>query len=188
MKSTLILATLLTLVSCGKDTKTRYVGVSSEPGVQAPAPKLECKVYDVSQVGTGSLPNFANLTSLGSISIDSLDNKVSNNITAFKSFVGTPHESLVEAFGLVCEGKLKLSSSGAHTFFLNSDDGSKLFLNGMQIIDNNGNHSQIKKSATLTLLAGEVTVRLEYFNGYGDKALVLSMKEPGSSFEALAKF
>jgi hypothetical protein len=46
----------------------------------------------------------------------------------------------------------------------------------------------IKKSGTITLLKGEVNVRIEYFNGNGDKGLIFSIKRPNVSFEELAKF
>ncbi len=170
------------VLSCGR--RPGHVTTVNAPS----SPKLECKVYDLSGLGTTSMPVFSTLPNLGSIQVESLNNPTSNNVTAFNSFLGTGHESLVETFGMVCEGKLKINTAGAHTFYLNSDDGSKLFLNGIQLINNDGNHAAIKKSAAVTLLTGEVNLRVEYYNAFGNKALVLSYKEPSSSFESLIKF
>jgi hypothetical protein len=177
---------LFTLVSCGKDTtstNTRIVNVT-----EAAPPALSCKVYDMTGQSLSALPaNMAALPLLGTVEVKTLNNPTNNNITPFNSFIDTELVELTELFGMVCTGKLKVNA-GAHTFYVNSDDGSKLFVNGFLVVANDGNHGTLKKSSTVNLLAGEIDVRLEYFNGYGDKALVLSMKQPGISFEELIRF
>lgn len=187
MNKLLIVASLLVLsVSCGKqvDTKTNTVNVS----VDKIPNSLTCKLYDMTGMSFNALPDFTTLSSFGSVAVTSLNNPASSNTAPFNSFIGSGHDSLVEQFGMICEGKLKLKTSGQYSFYLDSDDGSKLFVNGFQLIDDNGNHAHTKKGANATLLAGDVTVRIEYFNGLGDKALVFSMKEPGVAFEELVKF
>lgn len=189
MRTFASIALLLFSVACGKQTKTVTKTVQA-PAPKA-APKLVCKVYDVttSPQGTGSLPlDIEALPELGSVEVESLNNPTSNNLTPFNPFLDTDLVEQVEMFAMVCEGKLKLDTSGAHTFYVNSDDGSKLYVNDFLVVNNDGNHAAVKKGATVTLLKGEVNVRLEYFNGYGDKALVLSMKRPNVSFEELVRF
>lgn len=185
MKALLFLTIAILVSSCGKQIKYKTQFVE----VEKPAsPKLTCKVYDLGGITTGSLPDFSTLEVSGVVEVESLNNPVTNNVTAFPMLDDTDFFNITEEFGLVCEGKLKLNNSGQHTFYLSSDDGAKLYLNDYLLVDNNGTHSNTKKSKSVVLLDSEVTIRVEYFNGFGDKSLTLSFKEPGVSFEQLIKF
>ena len=183
MKFTMLL--ILLLASCGKQTKTKTELVE----VAAPkAKQLECNVFDLGGAVPSVMPNFSTLSSLGIVEVESLNNAATNNATAFPMLLGTKHESLLERFGLVCEGKLNIELTGSYIFSVNSDDGSKLFINGIQVVTNDGSHAMTKKSGTIVLLKGVVNVKIEYFNGNGDKGLVFSMKRPNVAFEELVKF
>ncbi len=76
-----------------------------------------------------------------------------------------------EHFGVVLEGYLDISETGLHTFFLNTDDGSKLYINGELIIDHDGDHSAIKKTGQTILAAGKHQIRIEYYQGRGGALL-----------------
>ncbi len=54
-----------------------------------------------------------------------------------------------------------------HTFYLNSDDGSKLFLNDALIIDHDGDHSAIARTGQTILQAGKHKIRIEFFEQGG---------------------
>ena len=45
-------------------------------------------------------------------------------------------------FALRLTGKLTIKKGGVYCFFLNSDDGSRLFLDGGLVVDNDGHHTQ----------------------------------------------
>ena len=76
-----------------------------------------------------------------------------------------------EAFGFVYDGFLIVPQDGKYTFFLDSDDGSRLTLNGKPIITYDGIHGTGKvQTATIELKRGRLPVKLEYFQnvfGYG---------------------
>lgn len=185
MKLLALLTITILVSSCGKQTKT----VDRIIEVEKPAsPKFVCKIYDLHGITTGVLPNFSTLESIGSVEVESLNNPVTNNVTPFPILNNTDFFNITEEIGLVCEGKLKLSKAGSYSFYLNSDDGSKLYLNNYLLIDNNGTHGSVKKSASVVLIDKEVTVKVEYFNGFGDKSLTLSMKQPTITFEELVRF
>ena len=48
-------------------------------------------------------------------------------------------------FSCTYEGFVNIPTSGLHTFYLNSDDGSKLYLNGALLIDHDEDHSSMDK-------------------------------------------
>jgi len=74
-------------------------------------------------------------------------------------------------FAVVMEGYIDISETGIHTFFLNSDDGSKLYINDELIIDHDGDHSAIKKTGQTILAAGKHKIRIEYFERSGGQFL-----------------
>ena len=58
--------------------------------------------------------------------------------------------------------------SGAYTFFTNSDDGVRLTVNGVQVINNWTNHGNTENSGVITLTAGvKYSVKMEYYEATG---------------------
>src|SRR5690606_1787054 len=45
-------------------------------------------------------------------------------------------------FGFVFEGYIWITNPGEYTFYTNSDDGSKLWINDQQVVDNDGRHGR----------------------------------------------
>lgn len=178
MKKLLLALPLLFTVSCGKKTKTKTVEVVKE----LQPTLLSCKVYSV--VGQNKLPNFSALESLGTIVTDRLDEPSMPETSNFSFLAGTSLEAQTQKeFGLVCEGEYEIPVDGEYTFFINSDDGSKLFLNDVPVVINDGLHGMVKRSFKSNFTEGLLKVRVEYFNNTGPKGLVLSLRRTGSSFE-----
>ena len=65
-----------------------------------------------------------------------------------------PSETLKDYFGVNWTGQLKIEESGEYTFYLTSDDGSWLYIDGQLVIDNGGLHAPREKSATVHLTKG----------------------------------
>jgi hypothetical protein len=75
-------------------------------------------------------------------------------------------------FGCVFEGYLKIDIEGYYNFALCTSDGSKFFINGREIINNDGLHgSEWYKSYLVPLQKGFYPVRLEYFQSNGSTHL-----------------
>jgi hypothetical protein len=85
-------------------------------------------------------------------------------------------------FALRLTGKLVIERAGVYNFFLSSDDGSRLFLNGALVVDNDGPHTRQLASGTLELAAGEHELEVQYFDQGGSKALELAWSGPGIPF------
>jgi len=82
-------------------------------------------------------------------------------------------------------GYLRVEAAGAYTFYLSSDDGSKLWLDGGLVIDNDGTHDMREKSATRTLAVGDHALRVEFFENTVDAGLTLSWSGPGFAKQAV---
>jgi predicted phosphodiesterase len=81
-------------------------------------------------------------------------------------------------FALAFEGYVEIPSTGLHTFFLNSDDGSRLYINGELIIDHDGDHSALSKTGQAMLAQGKHRIRIEFFEGSGSEFLQAGRVDP----------
>lgn len=84
-----------------------------------------------------------------------------------------------ENFALMFEGVLRVEQAGAYTFYLISDDGSLLYLDGEPVVDNGGYHGMETESGTVELEVGMVPLRLHYYQGGGGKGLEVEWSGPG---------
>ena len=72
-----------------------------------------------------------------------------------------------------------------HTLRLASDDGSRLYLDGELVVDNDGLHGRIEKIHQAPLTAGWHPIRVEWFNATGGLDLSLELEGPGVPRRAL---
>ncbi|WP_426514475.1 glycoside hydrolase family 3 C-terminal domain-containing protein [Dactylosporangium sp. McL0621] len=72
--------------------------------------------------------------------------------------------------------------SGTYQFSLTSDDGSRLLVNGQQVINNWFNQGSTTRTGSVALTAGQnVSVEVDYFQGGGASNLTLGWSAPGQS-------
>ncbi|KAJ9443882.1 hypothetical protein DIPPA_31769 [Diplonema papillatum] len=71
----------------------------------------------------------------------------------------------------------------SYTFSLTSDDGSRMFLDGTEIINNGGLHGERTVEATVSLEPGMHEVRIEYFEHTGGQMLRWKWATPTQSLE-----
>ena len=125
---------------------------------------LLCRVYDHTKT---VLPtNFESLIPVETVSVPNLTLDVSDR---------------EDTYALLFTGELEITTPGQYTFFLSSDDGSKLSINGDVIIDNDGCHGlkELSNEETpLTLSAGKHSIRVEFFEKYGAQKLFLKYQGP----------
>jgi hypothetical protein len=86
--------------------------------------------------------------------------------------------SNTDDYAVTFEGFLKVEQTGLHRLILASDDGSKLFLDGRLLIDNDGRHPKVELGRNMRLAAGLHPLRVEFFEASGDAELKLYMQPP----------
>ena len=84
-----------------------------------------------------------------------------------------------ERFALRFTGSLPVAKSGKYRFFTESDDGSRLFIDGRQVVNNDGAHGMVEKSGTIDLSAGAHKIAVTYCNHGGGSGLKVSWQGPG---------
>lgn len=82
-------------------------------------------------------------------------------------------------FALVYDGYIKIDVPGKYRFFTQSDDGSKLYIDGKKVVDNDGDHGVQEASDDIRLDAGMHSIKVEYFNAAGGYWLDVFYKGPG---------
>lgn len=80
--------------------------------------------------------------------------------------VGIPDE-VKGNIGLVLRGYLYIPADAAYGFVLISDDGSVLDIDGQRVVDNDGEHATIVRSAQVALRKGYHSIEVRYFDHNG---------------------
>jgi glucose/arabinose dehydrogenase len=83
-------------------------------------------------------------------------------------------------------GSISIPAAGDYTFYLVSDDGSRLFVDGKLVVDHDGVHGGTEKSGKAALAAGPHEVTVEYFDAGGGESLVVNYEGPGLAKGPLA--
>jgi len=81
--------------------------------------------------------------------------------------------SFADEFSSRHTGYVRIDIAGNYTFYVNSDDGSKLWINNQVVVENIGTHAIREESGTIYLAAGYHNLRLEFFENFGWAGLEL---------------
>ncbi len=136
-----------------------------------PLSKLSYKVYHGSW---DKLPDFAKLDPVksGDVSSGLFDLDVSDR---------------TENYGVVFEGEIDVPENGDFHFGINSDDGSRLSIDGEQVINYDGLHGMDHRAGKIKLKKGKHSIRLEYFQHLGSEGLMLTWSGPRQSHQYLSR-
>ena len=91
-----------------------------------------------------------------------------------------------EYVGRVYTGYLNVPSDDVYDFALTSDDGSRFWIDGKLVVDNDGLHSAAQKNGVAPLAKGKHSMRVEWFNKTGDGALSIDWGKAGEKSKPLS--
>lgn len=138
-------------------TTSNFLFAALPEGEAAVQYKLYRNIYDE------VLPNFSRLgkpDAQGYISAFSLED--------------VPFSANEDDFAIEFTSKFKVKEAGMYKFELSSDDGSKLFVDGKCIADNDGSHTLQTKFGFAQLEPGIHDIRVEYFEDCEGQYLYLN--------------
>src|SRR5262245_5195940 len=93
-------------------------------------------------------------------------------------FYGT---RLTENFQARWTGILRVEKAGRTQFWTESDDGSRLTIDGKVVVDNPGQHPMTEKTGAAELSAGDHEVKIEYFQGGGGAGIQVYWQPPAGT-------
>jgi hypothetical protein len=76
-------------------------------------------------------------------------------------------------------GWISAPAGGQYTFYLTSDDGSRLYAGNNPIVDNDGSHAMLEKNGQIQLNAGMNPITVLYYQGNGGFGLEARWSGPG---------
>ncbi|MBN1349412.1 family 78 glycoside hydrolase catalytic domain [candidate division KSB1 bacterium] len=82
-------------------------------------------------------------------------------------------------FALVFKGFIEIAQPGEYKFYTTSNDGSRLFINGKLVVENDGEHGAEERSGSIALKVGKHPIEVHYFQSGGSTALEASFEGPG---------
>jgi YVTN family beta-propeller protein len=126
--------------------------------------------YQVYDGDWNALPNFTALTPI---------------TTGQSATIGVSVTTQVDTFGLVFTRALNAPTAGAYEFFTNSDDGSRLYIDGSLVVDNDGLHGPRVIANTVNLTAGAHTLRVEFFEKTGGEVLEVGYRTGNPAYQPI---
>ncbi|MEO3416959.1 PA14 domain-containing protein [Roseovarius sp. CAU 1744] len=90
-----------------------------------------------------------------------------------------------DTFGARITGEISVDEAGRFEFFAGGDDGVVLYVNGVEVIDNDGLHGYRTRSGEIELEPGTHEIEVRYFENYGHAGLKLEWEGPGIDGRAL---
>jgi len=85
----------------------------------------------------------------------------------------------IEKVSLRFTTTINITRPGAYTFFTNSDDGSRLYINDKLVVNNDGNHGMVERGGQVRLSGGGHKLVVTYFDSGGGDGLIVSWQGPG---------
>ena len=77
-------------------------------------------------------------------------------------------------------GRFNITAAGVYTFWTGSDDGSRVFIDSNEVLDNSGFHGYKEVSGDVTLSSGEHGIVVEFYQWSGGQSMKLFWQGPDS--------
>lgn len=171
-----------TLQSRSSTTNTSIPSAATVPSTQSSTPSAPPITPATPVNTTGLLAQYyegLDLTNLRQTRVDATVN--------FNWGDSAPDPTLpIDGFSVRWSGQILAPSSEVYTFYTNSDDGVRLWINGQLMIDNWTNHAPTENSGMIPLIAGQYyDIRMEYYEAGGGAISQLLWSSPTKAKEVV---
>ena len=98
----------------------------------------------------------------------------------FKNFTTQPRNK-INNFAFRFSSRIIIQEAGVYTFYTSSNDGSKLWIDGNLVVDNDGLHGMQERSGQINLSAGQHSILVGMFELTGGEELNVQYSSPSIS-------
>ncbi|KAL9139500.1 putative conserved tandem carbohydrate binding domain [Amphidinium carterae] len=133
---------------------------------------LEAKFYYLT-----SMPRSLDVLEGASVGFTRIDETIDYSVTRG----AWPDLTQADKFGAKWTGGIAVAAAGDYTFFIDSDDGSRVFIDGELVVDNEGLHSMRERSSTLSLSAGTHGLEVTFFEAGGGAGAIFKYSGPDTN-------
>ncbi|MBN1816700.1 MAG: hypothetical protein JW828_05025 [Sedimentisphaerales bacterium] len=95
------------------------------------------------------------------------------------------HRDQEESFGFLFQAYIDIPEDGVYVFYTTSDDGSKLYINGALVVNNDGTHGAEQRGGSIALVRGSSLIEVMFFEKTGDNVLYVLYEGPGIDKQAI---
>ena len=99
--------------------------------------------------------------------------------------INVPQRKQADKFALRFTGFVQAPRAGKYTFFANSDDGSRIYIRGRMVVNNDGLHGPVEVAGAIELSAGSHPIVVTYFDNGGGDSLKIQWAGPGIKKQAI---
>jgi hypothetical protein len=150
----------------------KKVSLRQPTAVQKAEPGLIYSYYENDRERWTKLPDFKLLSPLKSGILNSYD------LTPAKRS---------DDFGMQFEGYINILKDGIYKFYVESDDGTKLYIDSQVLVDNDFTHGMSEKGGVIALKSGMFPIKVEFFQGMGGKGLAVRYEGPGMEKQSISE-
>ena len=100
--------------------------------------------------------------------------------------IDAAHGGNLETFAVKLVTTLTVTTGGTYDFTLSADDGAKLFIDGVEVINHDGVHGYTTQSGSASLTSGEHLIEIIYFESNGAEQLGLTISGPDTGGSPIA--
>lgn len=138
-------------------------GINLLPAVN-PANTVNGLDYKYYEGSWSVLPNFTSLSPIKTGTVNNFNITVANR---------------TDQIGFRFTGFVTVPADGMYSFFTTSDDGSKLLIDDVEVVNNDGLHASQERSGTIGLEAGKHAITGLFFEQGGGEVFTVSYEGPG---------
>ena len=138
-------------------------------------PGVEVAYYDLDNPQV--LPDFDLLEPIGEEVVANI-----NYPSTGGAFAGS---GLSDDVGAVFQGLVTVPETGWYTLFVESDDGSRLYVGNDLLIDNDGLHGMVEQAGSIALQVGHHALRIEFFERGGGAGCIVRIEGGGLSKQVI---
>ena len=117
------------------------------------------------------------------IDLSSINNNPTS--TGIADIISNNKKQRTDKFAFEFTGYIKIEKDNIYTLFTDSDDGSMLYIDEEEIVNNDGNHGNVEKNGKAALKKGFHKIKVLYFDSGGGNSLKVSMQPEGGKKEAI---
>ena len=167
---TALATTLTSTARCGEAMRDQRLVIEPEymgaPGMFADYYSSASVVNTILDIDWDAMPSHSSLAA-------------SLNLPRVEDFIAGWPGGPASNWGMRTYGWITIPQSGTWTFYTNSDDGSKLWIDDVLVVDNDGVHAMQTRSGTVNLTAGLHTIEVKWIERYIHQGLIVSWSGPG---------
>ncbi|HEY5967764.1 MAG TPA: alpha-L-fucosidase [Chitinophagaceae bacterium] len=149
--------------------------------------KKEIKTYEWKNAIKVSKPKpgitYKYFEPTGKIDLSSINSNPTS--TGIADIISNNKKQRTDKFAFEFTGYIKVEKDGIYTFFTDSDDGSMLYIDNEEIVNNDGDHGSVEKNGKAALKKGYHKIKVLYFDSGGGNSLKVSVQPEGGKKEVI---